>query len=278
MAIEAMSSCWGPDFPVDAQGLSAQTVRVVALAVADVVNDTHGWRFYGRRKSVAAKVCCDPDTVGDVFAHLVEEGVMSVVEAPPGKPVEYEWLWGRRDLETHGDPPHPLRSSTVGGAVTSPHQKTNRDQVEPPPQPPASGGRTRDDEPLAAEQRAADFQALWEAYPKRTHRFPAERAWVKNLAQIPTLDVLLEAVEAMIVELQRSHPGVDWRRFAPRLNAWITERRWRDLEGRKIEVASASTARTCFACGVNAPGPDTCRGVDAGVLGSVDECPHRGSS
>ena len=115
-----MSACWGPDFPARAEGISPQTVRLVALAVADVVNDAHDYRFFAARKKVAAKVGCDPDTVGDVFRHLVDSGVMRVVRCDPGRPVEYQWTMvpGVRSSTA------PLRSSTAGGAVTSPHHKT----------------------------------------------------------------------------------------------------------------------------------------------------------
>ena len=123
MSIEAMSACWGPGFPTKAPGISAATVRIVALAVADVVNDAYGYRFYASRSRVAVKVGCDPDTVGDVFRHLVENRVLRVVTALPGKAVEYEWL-----LRTCGEPPHPLRRTTAPPAVTSPHHNTNRSQ------------------------------------------------------------------------------------------------------------------------------------------------------
>jgi hypothetical protein len=145
VSIQAMSACWGPDFPVRAEGLSSHAVRVVALAVADVVNDMHGHEFYAARKKLAEKVGMDRDTVGDVLKHLVEAGVLSVVELSPGKPVRYRW-----NIGTYGDPPQGVRSSTVGGAVTSPHRNTNRNTRD-------TGGERRDYRhapPTLEEQRA----------------------------------------------------------------------------------------------------------------------------
>ncbi len=119
MSIEAMTACWGRDFPAEAEGLSPQTVRLVALAVADVVNDAYDWRFFARRKHTASKVGCHPDTVSDVMAHLVEAGVIEVLHRDEGKPVEYRWLL----RQTRGGSPHPPRSSTAPPAGDEPTNK-----------------------------------------------------------------------------------------------------------------------------------------------------------
>ena len=139
MSIQAMSSCWGPEFPADAEGISPAMTRVVALAIADVVNDLHGNEFYGSRKLLSRKVGCDPDTVSDVIRHLVERGVMVEIKRDPGRPVVYRWALGAPEkLSTGkggsgespqggcGDSPPGVRSTTARGAVTSPLHKTNR--------------------------------------------------------------------------------------------------------------------------------------------------------
>ena len=151
MSIEAMTACWGPDFPAEAEGLSPQTVRLVALAIADVVNDLHGNRFYAARKNVANKVCCHPDTVTDVFKHLVKYGIIEVLKASPGRPVEYLWILGVTARQTSGDPPHPRGDTTAPPAVTSPHRNTNRSQLK------NREWRQYDDDPLTPEQLAEKF-------------------------------------------------------------------------------------------------------------------------
>ncbi len=130
MSIEAMTACWGPLFPVEADKISPQTVRLVALAIADVVNDMHDNRFYARRKTLAEKVGCHPDTVGDVMQHLVAGKVLERLKSDPGRPVEYRWTLGVTARGGCGESPQGVRSSTAGGAVTSPHHKPNRTQFE----------------------------------------------------------------------------------------------------------------------------------------------------
>ncbi len=152
MSIDAMRTCWGPDFPAEAKKIRPQTVRLVALAVADVVNDMHDNRFYASRKTLAKKIGCHPDTVGDVMRHLVQAGAMERIKSDPGRPVEYRWLLGASPSEGCGHSPQGVRSSTVGGAVTSPHHKPNRTQLNSD-----DGYRNYNATPLTVEEQAAKY-------------------------------------------------------------------------------------------------------------------------
>lgn len=145
MSIDAMSACWGDGFPVHAEGLSPCAVRVVALAIADVVNDMHGYTFYASRKKVALKVGMDPDTIGDVLSHLVHCGVLTILKKSTGRPTVYRW-----NVETYGGSPHPLRSATATPAVTSPHHKTKTYGTE-------TGRRDYDCEPMTPEEIAIKY-------------------------------------------------------------------------------------------------------------------------
>jgi len=112
MSIAAMTQCWGANFPVKAKGVSAAVVRLVALSVADVVNDANDNEFYGSVKRLAAKVALSRETVGLAMKHLVDVGVLEHLEDRPGGTTRYRW---------HGvtELPSPLSERSVGGDGTA---------------------------------------------------------------------------------------------------------------------------------------------------------------
>lgn len=112
MSIVAMSHCWGENFPVKAKGVSSAAVRLVALSIADVVNDANDNEFYGSVTRLAAKVTLSRETVGLVLKHLVEAGVLDQLEERPGGTTRYRW---------NGVPeiPSPLTDGPDGGVGTS---------------------------------------------------------------------------------------------------------------------------------------------------------------
>lgn len=67
---------------------------LVHLAVADVVNDSHGFRFWGTVKGLAEKAAVAERTVTATLAELVQRGVMEVLRegGGRGKPTEYRYL------------------------------------------------------------------------------------------------------------------------------------------------------------------------------------------
>lgn len=134
MSIQAMAECWGPNLPVENdRHLSASTVRLVALAVADVVNDAHDNEFYGSVTKLAAKVGLSRETVGLVMGHLCDTNVLAVVSPRPGGTTKYRWL-GVTDVPSGGDgtvvrylTEHP--SGVTEPSVTNPiepNRETNR--------------------------------------------------------------------------------------------------------------------------------------------------------
>ena len=130
-----MSVCWGPKFPVETEGISPQTIRVVALAIADIVNDAHRNEFYASTTNLGIKIGCTRKTVRLVIQHLVERGVMAEVRRESGRPTTYRWLLGTpEELSTGTDdgsatrvePTHPLGRTDPPPGYTSTHHKTNR--------------------------------------------------------------------------------------------------------------------------------------------------------
>jgi len=183
VSVQAIGQCWGPTFPVSAPGISPQTVRLVAIAVADVVNDVHHNEFWGARRLLAEKVGIDPDTVSDVMQHLCAVGVIEVVERNPGKSVRYRWLGGGGppplpEPGSGGSPPlpavaEPLGSGgvTAGGAVGSPpNTESNANHSKGNP----NNARLSKIDKHGEDQK---FEAFWIAYGRIGPRKKARECW-----------------------------------------------------------------------------------------------------
>lgn len=129
------------------RGLGPATVRLVSLAIADVVNDAHYNQFFGSRRYLAKKVDLDPSTVGDVINHLVGAGVLVVVKKKRGEIPIYQWIWGV------GGPPTPSGSRLPHRVGADPHTYTkasSRDAASRRPK----GGRAApaQPQPLSLEE------------------------------------------------------------------------------------------------------------------------------
>ena len=104
MSVQAMAECWGGDFPVQSDtGVSGTCIRLVALAVADVVNDTYDNEYYGSVTRLAEKVGTTRETVAKVLQHLVSVGVLVVIEERPGRTNRYRWMGVPKTPANGGD-------------------------------------------------------------------------------------------------------------------------------------------------------------------------------
>lgn len=92
MAIEAVKACLAPGFPDQADGISPSTVRLVAVYVADVVNGRRGWQYYGALTTIADDLGLAVRTVRRAVAHLIDAGVIEVIEERPGRTTLYRWV------------------------------------------------------------------------------------------------------------------------------------------------------------------------------------------
>lgn len=93
-----MTNCWGAGFPCEAKDLASSTIRLVALAIADTVNDLGGNEFYGSKERLAAKCGVHRDTVRLVVQHLTDSGVIEQVRERAGQTTVYRWCWSPRGI------------------------------------------------------------------------------------------------------------------------------------------------------------------------------------
>jgi len=237
MSIRAMAECWGSTFPAKADGISPQTVRLVALAVADVVNDLHDNEFWGARRLLAEKVGCDPDTVGDVLKHLCHTGVAEVMSAEPGFPVRYRWrgcgdppqgvggLGCGDPPQGSGEPPQGVRSSTAGGAVTSPHEPK---ETEMNTSHPASSAASAKRKGVVDKQFDTEF---FVHYPKgKPGKGQAREYWRSKKMTRADRAAAIEGIQRHVAWWVEH--GTE-PQFIPASIVWLHQRRWEDDEPRQ---------------------------------------------
>lgn len=163
-------------------GVSRSLIRLVALAVADVVNDMHDNEFWASSKSVAHKVGCHPNRAQSCLKHLVEIGVLEVVKQQRGKPTRFRWV-GLRLSATDGSGTSRLdvdaertdgggTSATDGGGTVplTGVAKQNRTEIEQKPVTtslPADAG-----EPPPIEIAKELMRRYWEFVEKETGKKP----------------------------------------------------------------------------------------------------------
>lgn len=99
-----MATVWGnvdsgaawPPWVEGCPDTSPSAVRLVALAIADVVNDVHNNDFYASFGRLARKIGMHRNTVRKVVRHMTEQGALLELErGRPGsdEPGRYRWCW-----------------------------------------------------------------------------------------------------------------------------------------------------------------------------------------
>jgi hypothetical protein len=137
-----MAECWGKDFPVESNnGVSGIAIRLVSLAVADVVNDTYDNEYYGSVTRLAEKVGTTRETVVKSLQHLVSAGVLAVIEERPGRTTRYRWMGVPTTPPNEGvgnaDTPQPVGNADryLSGAPTPPVGSADTNPIEPKSDP-----------------------------------------------------------------------------------------------------------------------------------------------
>jgi hypothetical protein len=82
------------------------------------------------------------------------------------------------------------------------------------------------------------FDALWQAYPRRTGKGAARLAYAKAL-KLTTLDTMLAALQWQVTQEQWLKDGGT---YIPHLSTWLNQERWDD-EPMEQPTGKATTVR-----------------------------------
>lgn len=97
----------------------------------------------------------------------------------------------------------------------------------------APGAQRRSGAPAASVDALDGFNAFWSAYPKKTGKPAAEKAWRGGRLTSADLPKLLEAIEAQRRSRQWADP-----QYIPYPSTWLNQRRWEDEPPSPLGVVS----------------------------------------
>lgn len=231
---------------------------------------------------LAAELNCDVKTIqraGDVLVqtgwiekvrrgngrsnlyHLRMPGVLVAVHNPVGNPV---------DTDDAGIPDATELSLLDTTRMSLPYEVEEGEVITPHTPRKRGTARTATRAPLSAAERADDFAAWWESYPRRVGKIGAETAWRQMLDRLPDIDTLITASAQLADRTAREHPeSTEWVRFVPHPATWLRRGDYLDLSAAPDRPP---VRNPCALCGVPNPCPEVCLGVGQGSIGSVIEC------
>ena len=153
--------------------------------------------------------------------------------------------------------------------------KREVEEIEVTPLTPRRAGGRREG-PLQPDERADDFAVWYDAYPRKSARADAEKAWRKHHATVPPLDSLLWATRWLSDRTQREQPQTDrWAQYMPYPATFLRGRRWEDATEAE-PVVVARRPNPCVLCGSRDP-REKCLGVlrvDM-LFNEATDCPWR---
>lgn len=188
---------------------SKGSARLVLLAMADEANDEGLLTAYRRSQSwLARKANVDEGTARRAIAALVESGEVLLLARGDGR-ASSDYRLSLPGIEGVQDaPPAPADRAPRPGEM---HPQGA--QPAPPIIPLLPVGS------LSAPEDDG-FEAFWAAYPRKTDKANARKAWPRALRKT-TADVLLAGARRLAAE--RRDP-----KFTPHASTWLNGERWTD--------------------------------------------------
>ena len=107
-----------------------------------------------------------------------------------------------------------VQKNTETPAVLLPREEESREE-----------GETEERRTCAPAPRESAFEAFWRAYPRKTAKGEARKAWAKLDPVGGLLDTIMAAVEAQKNSRQWLADG---GRFIPHASTWLNQARWED--------------------------------------------------
>ena len=205
------------------------TAKLVHLAVAEVVNEQHQWRYWGGDQALAAKVGCDRGTVLRWKAKAIAEGYLEEAgfDTQTGNK-QYVFLMPKPMLQdatspgqgagdVEGSMLHPatpdVASCRSDVASTRSAPITNQTNLSKP--------NARSTPKLSLVVSSATFEEFWLAYPRKAGRKAAMAAWGRAVKHEPPKSIVQGAAA------YRDDPNrVD--EFTAHPTTWLNQGRWSD--------------------------------------------------
>lgn len=148
--------------------------------------------------------------------------------------LKYKDEWTRKKAKNSGVTPEKLRCKDTDTDIDNIKEKIKKeksasaDAAPPPPKIPEepeepAGGKKKRNPRLTAY--SPDFETFWKAYPRKSGKDAAWKAWQKRRHEIPALP------ELAAILARQSHCE-QWQRdggqFIPHPATWLNQGRWQD--------------------------------------------------
>lgn len=203
---------------------------LIHLAVADVVNDTHGNQFWMSNEALAAKVGSSRTYVNTVLAEMVEAGLLRVVYAEHGRTVIYEMVMGVSAERTG------VSAERTGGVCSADTELKRTQEELKVVAHPSAGRRTSKPRQSAkrAERQEALFDEFWAVYPRKVAKKAARTAWdrITRSGDLEALtDEMAAGLSAWLAFWKAEHAtphGALVLDYIPYPATWLNQRRWED--------------------------------------------------
>lgn len=152
------------------------------------------------------------------------EAIAIAVEAVEGAQAEVE---SRKASARDRKARQRERERDSHGTVTGQSDECHATPASPSSLPPRPPNLTTPTPPVVTTRtRQADaFEVFWEAYPRKTAKHVAEKAFPKAIASIDAPDPLA----VMLAGIARDREGRQWRQgVIPHASTWLNQKRWQD--------------------------------------------------
>jgi hypothetical protein len=248
MSTTAMAAVFG-------HSASKGSARLILLAMADEANDEGLLTAYRRSQSwLAIKANVDGGTARRAIAALVELGEVEVLAVGDGREssnyrLHLPGLDGARIEGRQVAPPPPARRAPRGGETRAQGVHPAPPIIPFSPTPPGPPKDTRADD-------LASFEAFWQAYPRKTAKGDARKAWPTAVKAAGGTGPIIAGAARYAADPNRD-PS-----YTAHASTWLRAERWDDppLPPRRGPVTRGPNP-------ANVSNVDTNRG---GVSGELD--------
>ena len=145
---------------------------LIHLAIADVVNDTHNWEFYGGIKALMEKTRVSRRTVINALALMESDGHLKRMGVHANGTTNYKFLFAEGVQPfPEGVQPFPEGGATIsrGGCnEAESHCLSTKEELKEPLYQNASP---------SVPELDRQFEKTWKPYPRKINKGPAKRAY-----------------------------------------------------------------------------------------------------
>lgn len=222
MSIALMTEVWRLDLP--------PSDKMVLLALADAANDDGvTWMALESKEGVKLdlikKTSLSRRAIQGALKRLCEAGYLSRVDRP-GKGV----IWTVKGCTSCAPQEMRPAADAPGGAAGAPKPSTN-------PHTSSEG------KPSSEDARTASFDVFWKAYPAKTGKGAARRAFEAAARKIrkdggDPLGVMLAALDRAVASARWNDPTYT----KPNPDTWLSQERWEDDYGPPADGRSRQTS------------------------------------